>query len=447
MNEDKIIALHGVKFPRCYLAQHLGIFGNSGSGKTNGIIKVLLRQLLGQGDAAVIFDVKGDLLDITKEALSRCGRRQDLVTLGVGENDLTFNPLANPALSAHEIATQLVTSLSMTGQSAQQRSRNDELFWEQWRNELLTVMVELARAVTVADQTPLTFTHLQRLRPFFSQAESKLERWAKEAGQLLSEHSAATLLEFSALADSTRGCVVGSALTMLAQYARSPISDFVIPTSSRPALNLPDILNQSKVLVVTGAQAEHAQNLWPAFLWFKQALYQMILSRTRLPVRQDNQLLVVIDEYNRLMLGADSPMSEHVVMEAARSNKTNFILAAQNLSGLEIAGGGSVVVDKLTALTSNLCFLSNSCTVTARLAGTVLGKRKTFDKHRTITNQPPPPLFFPPKHRPRTTYSNTVLVPVEKPVLSAEQMARLKPGHGYLKLVDGSVHKIKCTFD
>jgi len=39
------------------------------------------------------------------------------------------------------------------------------------------------------------------------------------------------------------------------------------------------------------------------------------------------------------------------------------------------------------------------------------------------------------------------LVPVEKPVLSAEQMARLKPGHGYIKLVDGSVHKIKCTFD
>ena len=447
MNEDKIIALHGVKFPRSYLAQHLGIFGNSGSGKTNGIIKVLLRQLLGQGDAAVIFDVKGDLLDITKEALSRCGRRQDLVTLGVGENDLTFNPLANPALSAHEIATQLVTSLSMTGQSAQQRSRNDELFWEQWRNELLTVMVELARAVTTADQTPLTFTHLQRLRPFFSQEESKLARWAKEAGQLLSEHSAATLLEFSALADSTRGCVVGSALTMLAQYARSPISDFVIPTSSRPALNLPDILNHSKVLVVTGAQAEHAQNLWPAFLWFKQALYQMILSRTRLPIRQDNQLLVVIDEYNRLMLGADSPMSEHVVLEAARSNKTSFIIAAQNLSGLEIAGGGSVVVDKLTALTSNLCFLSNSCSVTARLAGTVLGKRKTFDKHRTISHPPPPPLFFPQNHHHQTTYSNTVLVPVEKPVLSAEQMARLKPGHGYLKLVDGSVHKIKCTFD
>ncbi len=447
MNDDKMINLHGVKFPRNYLTQHLGIFGNSGSGKTNGCLKPLLRSLLQQGDAAVIFDVKGDLLSIVKDVLTRCGRIQDLVTLGVGENDCTFNPLANPVLSAHEIATQLVTSLSFTGQGSQQRSRNDEMFWEQWRIELLTVMVELARAVTVADKVPLTFTHLQKLRPFFSQEQSKLERWAKEAGQLLSENSAATLMEFQNNPDSTRACLVSSAATMLAIFNREPISKFVIPDPKRPALALSDILNHSKVLVVTAAQAEQAHSLWPVFLWFKQALYQMILARTRLPVRQDNQLLVVIDEYNRLMMGADSPMSEHVVMEAARSNKTNFILAAQNLSGLEIAGGGSVVVDKLTALTSNLCFLSNSCSVTARLAGTVLGKRKTFDKHRTINHPPPPPLFFPQNHRHRTTYSDTVLVPVEKPVLSAEQMARLKPGHGYIKLVDGSVHKIKCSFD
>ena len=445
MNEDKKIDLHGVKFPRCFLQTHCLVTGASGSGKTNGIIKPLLRQLLPLGDACVVFDVKGDLLDIVKDALSRCGRMQDLVTLGVGENDLTFNPLADSSQSAHEIATRLVSSLSTTGQSSQQQSRNDELFWEQWRIELLTVMVELARVAT--DKTPLNFTHLQKLRPFFSQSGSKLERWAKETGQLLSENSATTLAEFAQLAETTRGCVVGSAATLLSPFLRPPLSEFVIPTEKRPALGLSDIINQSKVLVVTGAQAEHAHSLWPVFLWFKLALYQMVLTRTRLPVRQDNQLIVILDEYNRMILGSDSQMAEHVVMEAARSNKTSFILAAQNLSGLEIASGGSVVVDKIAALTSNLCFLSNSCSVTARLAATVLGKRKTHDKHRTITDQPPPPLFFPREHSPRTTYSNTVLVPVEKPVLSVSQLARLKPGHAYLKLMDGSVHKIKCTFD
>jgi hypothetical protein len=53
----------------------------------------------------------------------------------------------------------------------------------------------------------------------------------------------------------------------------------------------------------------------PSFLLFKQALYRMVLSRPRLKIRQDNHLLVCLDEYTRMMLAHDSLASEHVVME------------------------------------------------------------------------------------------------------------------------------------
>ena len=45
------------------------------------------------------------------------------------------------------------------------------------------------------------------------------------------------------------------------------------------------------------------------------------------------------------------------------------------------------------------------------------------------------------------TVTSTVLVPTEQPVVSAAELSRLKPGEAHLKLLDGSIHRIRCTFD
>jgi type IV secretory pathway TraG/TraD family ATPase VirD4 len=445
--DSQILDLHGVKIPRAWLLQHLLITGTTGSGKSHGIIKPILRQCLAQGDAAVIFDVKGDLLGITQEALARCGRSCDLVTLGTGDGDVTFNPLADQTLSANQIVQQLLLVSSLTGQALSQRAGAEDLFWSSARTELLCAMVELAMQTLAETSEVLNFGHLQKLRRNLSQPANILQRWAADAAELLSENGACSLTEFAHFPDTTRACVLNSATNLISPFLRPPLSLFVAPTPTRPAFNLADLINQSKVLVVTAGHAEQAADLWPAFLLFKQALYRMVLSRPRLKIRQDNHLLVCLDEYTRMMLAHDSLASEHVVMEQARSSKTSFILACQNLSGLE-AIGGNVIVDKLAALASNFCFLANSCPATARLAQRVLGTRKTFVRHESVTPLPPPPLLFPEASGPaERTVTSTVIVPVEEPVVTQSELSRLPTGAAYLKLVDGTIHKIQCAFD
>jgi type IV secretory pathway TraG/TraD family ATPase VirD4 len=446
---SKTIHLHGVTIPREWIQSHLFVVGATGTGKSRGILRPIIAQTLSQGDAAVIFDPKGDLLGIVREALNRCGRTRDLITLGTGENDLTFNPLADPQLLPHQVVNQLVQCASLTGQALSQRSGSEDLFWSTARIELLCALIELGQK-TVADsdeKTSFTFIHLQRLRRQLSQPHASLLRWAGATAELLSENSATSLLEFASLPDPTRACVLTSASNLIAPFLRPPLAEFVLPTAKRPSLRLPDIINHSKVVVVTAAQAEQVQDIWTGFLLFKQALYRLVMARSRLPVRQDNQLLVCLDEYNRLILAPDSHASEHVVMESARAAKTSFILAAQNVSGLEAVGGG-VITDKLAALAGNVCFLANSCPATARLAQRVLGTRKTLERHEAVTPLPPPPLLFPEDRPPAEhTVTSTVLVPTEIPVMTAAELSRLPTGSAHLKLVDGSIHKIQCAFD
>jgi type IV secretory pathway TraG/TraD family ATPase VirD4 len=446
-NKPKMINLHGVAIPREWLVTGLVILGTTGSGKSRGIIRPILKSCIAQGDAAVVYDVKGDLLPIVREALAASGRSKDLVVLGTGETDRTFNPLSDETLKTHQIVHQLLTAASLTGPAANQRSSNEDLFWSSARVELLCALVELARQSLAGTGEPLNFSHLQKLRANLSQSSSAVNRWAKEVSAIIPENSGASLIEYASLPDNTRSCVLNSVTNVIAPYLRPPLSNFVSPTAARPAFLLTDLFNQSKVVVVTAGQAEHSNDLWPAFLLFKQALYRLCLARPRLPVRQDNHVLVILDEYTRMLTSHDAQSSEHVVMEQSRSSRFSFVLASQNLSGLE-AIGGHLIVDKIMALASNFCFLANNCPATARLAQRVLGTRKTFVRHESVVSLPPPPLLFP-AASPATEKSvtNTVLVPVEEPVVSAADLSLLKPGEVHLKLLDGSTHKIQCTFD
>ena len=445
--KPKIIDLHGIAIPREWLTTGLVIAGTTGSGKSRGIIRPILKSCLSQGDAAVIYDVKGDLLPLVREALAACGRSKDLVTLGVGKSDLTYNPLGDQTLATHQIVHQLLAAISLTGPTANQRTSNEDLFWSSARTELLCALVELARASLVDTGESLNFSHLHKLRANLSQGSTAVLRWAKEVSAIIPENSGASLVEFASLPENTRTCVVNSVSSVIAPFLRPPLSHFVFPTAQRPAIQLTQLFDESKVIVVTAGRAEHAADLWPAFMLFKAALYRLCLARPRLKVRQDNHVLVVLDEYTRMLTAHDAQSSEHVVMEQARSSKFSFVLACQNLSGLEHIGG-HVVVDKIMALASNFCFLSNNCPATTRLAQRILGTRKTFVRHESVVLLPPPPLLFPDASpAAEKTVTNTVLVPVEEPIVSASELARLKPGEGHLKLQDGSIHKIQCTFD
>jgi len=448
------INLHGITFPHALLYRHLLLSGNSGSGKTHGILKPLIRQLLAadlhspeRRAGMVVFDVKGDLKPIVEEALARCGRKNDLIVVGVGESEATFNPLVDASLSPAQIAQQLILAASLSGQEASQRAKGEELFWATARTDVLTSLIELTQ-MTLRDASiqTLSLAHLQRARSLLSRPNLELKKSISGLAGQFSEASANALKEWASLPDTTRSCVTSSVGNVLAPWAREPLSRLVNPDETRPVLNLRDVFQYGKVVVINVAQTEHAEELWPACLMLKQALFKLALTRARLPINQERMVAIVLDEANRLISAHSHLSSEHIALEAARSNRVAFLLAAQNLSGLT-AVNGDVLIDKLAALCGNQIFLANSCPATLRLAQRCFGDHIVQRRHKTLVPTLPAPQLFPEDGPDGQPASQVTLVPVEVPLLSAATLARLPTGAARAKLADGSVHQFQCTFD
>ena len=455
MNQNlEQINLHGMKFPKSFLWRHVLLSGNSGSGKTHGILKPLIAQLLAADihspelrAGMVLFDVKGDLKPIVEAALVRCGRRNDLIVVGLGEGEATFNPLADASLSPAQIAQQLILAASLSGQEASQRAKGEELFWATARTDVLTSLIELTQTtLRGASIQTLTLAHLQRARGLLSSSDLELKKFISGVVGQLSEASANALKEWARLPDTTRGCVTASVGNVLAPWAREPLSRLINPDEKRPLLNLSDVFQYGKVVVINVAQTEHAEELWPACLMLKQALFKLALTRARLPINQERLVAIVIDEATRLISAHSHLSSEHIALEAARSNRVAFILAAQNLSGLT-AVNGDVLTDKLAALCGNQIFLANSCPATLRLAQRCFGDHIVLRRHKTLEPTLPAPQLFPEEEPDEQPASQVTLVPVEVPLISAATLARLPAGAARAKLADGSVHQFQCTFD
>ncbi len=452
--DPNFIHLHDIHFPREWLYQHTLVTGASGSGKSHGILKVLTRQILAAEKASpdlrpamVVFDIKGDLLPIVKATLAQCGRQKDLIVVGIGDDEAVFNPLAEGVLTPTQIAQQLTLATSLSGQEAGQRTKSEELFWASARTELLTSLVELTQ-MSLRDSgiKSMSMEHLQRARSLLSQSQAKLLNWVSMVAGELSEASANALQEWSRLPDSTRGCVAASVGNVLSTWTREPLCRLVNPDPKRPLLNLRDVVQEGKVVVINAAQTEHAEDLFPGCVLLKQALFRLALSRSRLPVNQDRMLVILIDEATRLISAHNHLSSEHVALEMARSNKVAFILAAQNLSGLT-AISGDMLTDKLAALCGNQIFLANNCPATLRLAQRCFGDHIIYRRHRTLVPTLPAPQLFPEKASEEQGSAQVTLVPEEVPIISASTLSRMPTGEARAKLVDGSVHRFQCTFD
>lgn len=453
-SDSNFINLHNIRFPRAWLYQHTLVTGSTGTGKSHGILKPLIRQILAADKdspelrpALVVFDVKGDLLPIVKAALAQCGRKNDLIVVGIGVDEAVFNPLAESSMTPTQIVQQLTLAATISGQEASQRTKTEELFWAAARNDVLTSLVELTQvSLLESGLGPLSLEHLQRARGLLSQSHSKLLHWVSMVAAELSEASGNALQEWAHLPDSTRGCVTSSVGGVLSPWTREPLCRLVNPDPKRPLLNLRDVVQHGKVVVINVAQTENAEELWPGCVLLKQALFRFALSRSRQPVNQERMVAIVIDEATRLISSHNNFSSEHIALEMARSNKVAFILAAQNLSGLT-AISGDILTDKLAALCGNQIFLGNNCPATLRLAQRCFGDHIVFRRHRTLVPMVPAPQLFPEEDSKKQTSAQVTMVPDEVPVISASTLSRMPPGAARAKLVDGSVHKFQCTFD
>ena len=367
-------------------------------------------------------------------------------TRGRYASEGTFNPFADASLTATQIVQQLMASASLASQEASQRNPPEELFWAMARQDLLTALVELTQTALRDSGVQLSLQHLQRTRALLSQPDLVLKKWISDVTNVLSEASAVALKEWARLPDNTRASVTSSVGTVLAPWAREPLSRLVNPDDQRPLLDLREVVQAGKVVVINAAQTEHAEALWPACLLLKQALFKLALTRSRLAVNQERMVAIIIDEANRLISPHNHLSSEHVALESARSNRFAIILAAQNLSGLN-AINGDVLTDKLAALCGNQIFLANSCPATLRLAQRCFGNHLIWRRHKTLAPTLPAPQLFTAGETEFSAPLHITLVPEEKPRISSSTLARLRPGAARAKLVDGSIHEFQCTFD
>jgi type IV secretory pathway TraG/TraD family ATPase VirD4 len=436
-NADKI-HFHGLTLSVQDLFGHLFCSGTTSSGKTRSVARSLLRELLAlHADdprlkaGACIIDPKGDLAGYVREAMACCGRT-DLVVIGPGREEQTFNPIGNPALSAAEVANLLISAAAQVGPEPENRARSGERFWEQADRTVLAAMVSACRhalALSTEGSQKLRIDHLLKFRRMLSRPAKELREWAGQLASELDSSAGTALLEFAALPEgTTRPCIAASIGAVLQAWAEPPLSLVANPAADRPEADLGRIISDGAVVIVNTAHAEHAAALLPAQMLLKKDFYSRVLARPRTNSNQERPVWLVIDEFNRVFSPQDD--SEANFLEAARSSRCGAVLLTQNLSGLAHRAGGTQIVDKLVALTNTQIFLQNNDPLTIDFAHRSLGTKTVHRFHEAVDATLPPPCLFPPKRVRTRTLRTGVKIPILVPVAD---LPRLKTGELWIR--------------
>jgi type IV secretory pathway TraG/TraD family ATPase VirD4 len=448
------IDFHSIRdIPVETLFSHTLVTGTTGSGKSRTVLRPLLRSLLSLRAAdpqvkagALILDPKSDLLPMVQGALQQCGRRDDLIVIGPGADERPWNPLATQ-LSPVQTANMILAAASTMGQESTNRARAGERFWELQDRALLTALVALSRQALAAEGSgeSLTFQHLHQCRELLTQPESQLRQWAAQLAVEIDFAESITFLEIAALPDTTRTCIVASIGSLLQPFVCDPLRAVLQPAPNRSPVDLRNIFEQGKIVVINTGFAENALELLPAQVMIKTAFARLALSRTRWAKNVSRPCWLFVDEGARCYTAhADSEASETNLMDMARSNRVGVIWCAQNLSAL-LSLGNEHLVNKLGALAATHIFLANTCPATAALAARSLGTETQHHLHRAVGKSLPPPLLFPRDGERAPESDLGVMVPYEAPILPASKLARLKPGEMWLRLGhSGEIHHLQA---
>lgn len=430
------------------LFSHVAVLGQPGSGKSRACVKVLVQELvkLNSTDRArkpgmFCVDGKGggELRHHLETALKQAGRLDDLVV--VGPHDVSWNPFGTPDWTDASIATTLMDTLNTIGGSLIRRSPDP--FWDNTGKDLLTALVSVAqhlRAKELQSQIPFHVGFLTRLRPILSKSDEEIIRTAIDLSMGIPPESASALLEFATLPSNTRHCVASGVGTILSAFARTPLKDVLIPDSSRPQLDMTQILSEGRVVLFDLSSAQDVLELLPAAILAKLSFAKMILARRRTDTNQDRPVFAIFEEFQRVMTPqTDSPGCEANWMDTCRSAGCGVIFTTQGVSSL-MAKASPFLVDTIMSLASTQMWLASSDPAAIAYATRCLPTKTKYRSHRTISFLLPPPLLFPRDNEsPNHTESRT-LVPVKEPM----PLEKLSCGMICLKKRHGSVVKIQA---
>jgi Type IV secretion-system coupling protein DNA-binding domain len=216
---------------------------------------------------------------------------------------------------------------------------------------------------------------------------------ARFAFNRISPEARSILRDFGRLADETRESVLAVVGNGLNAFRESPLRELMNPTSLRPNVDLGEIIESGKCVVVSCVERSFGNSTLPLLMAVKEAFADLILSRkdieresateTWIKINQHREILYIADECHRLVTRGDSG-GELDFLDLCREFNCRAILATQSLSALESVMG-TKASDRLVALFGHHVFLSNIDPSTAAWADRMFdtGQDKLF----------PPPLL------------------------------------------------------
>lgn len=305
------------------LNRHIAVFGASGTGKSRGLIRPALFNIIRRGESAVITDSKGELYADTAELFRRHGYKVKVFNLVNPEHGGPWNCMAG--LGGDTLLAQVLTNVIIGNTS----SGKTDHFWDNGEGNLLKALilyVDLDPARSPQEKN-LPAVYEMLLRYSAAQLTALFER-------LPLDHPARGPYRlFSQASDTVRSGIVlglGTRLQVLqneavARILRRSDIDLTAPGREKTALFV--------VLSDQDATMTFLSSLFFSFLFIKLVRFADSTPEMRCPVPVN----LILDEFNNIgKLGGAADGSDFArTLSVIRSRGIYVTLAVQSLGQLQ----------------------------------------------------------------------------------------------------------------
>lgn len=375
------------------LFQHMLVFGGTGEGKTRGLLRPLMRQVLADRRfGALVMDAKGELWREALKIAREIGREDDVVLIGAGAGEAGVNLTAD--LTPAQIAATMRSVLEQIGSG-----RNDS-FWPLMATTVLRHMLTIGRGYALTEpgaaeatkglhpyslwwayqavlRADLANAAIDHINATFGLLREQAGEEPGAASGLLAKAKAMMSPElrdsvayiqsaWRDMAEETKTGIVANVTNLMDGFGSSPVlRERFASGRSEGTIGVRAAL-EGKIVLVTLSSVEDGLPARLSTLLLKTSLYREARRRetewkTATPPRdpQERPCLVVMDEVQELVtVDPSSGLSDATFWNVARSTGLAGLFATQTLSALKQAMGEAAAENFVQQARSKVFFRS-----------------------------------------------------------------------------------------
>jgi hypothetical protein len=356
-------------------SQNILILGGIGAGKTTRIMQPILAQLLDQKMGGLIFDIKGDVRNVTSKLAEQTKHNISLI----GPNHCSMNLLES---LTPEIAASFLKSAFLLNNGS-----NIDSFWVDTATELCRNSLGLLTFIPQYYSLNGLYSYLfdsemrgkinDELNPLLIMPDSQEKRLLKS---YLSYHETI----FSNFDEKVKSGVNATIAQVLAPFNHPELVDsFCVQSKKR--VNMESILDGS-IYLIDMPLSKWGLGGKVAYMFIKLRFFNVMQNRSQHSEwNQNNPVFFMCDEYQEIVSANKDGLSDLNFWDKSRSSKTIGIISAQSVSSFYAALGNR---DLSHALLQNfrqkLCFRTEdqaTLDMMDKLVGKAKIQRKTSSKN------------------------------------------------------------------